>query len=366
MNTVEDVSRILRRKCPSEWDIVESSKYLKDHADSLWFTEGEDDPNEDHDGWNTSNENLATGRKRRKVSAEAFRGNPPQFDNQNHLAGAERAAFLKSTTIENRATFTYQGSGGFTSAAAQLHCIAEAGYDVRQTKSAREESRLPSGKLGALHGKADANLGPKLQDKSNLLSLWGTKPTQSHLFASNPNTSREQKEDCYVGAQLRKDQVLIKGVLRKDTALMHEQTQVIHTKKALNVIPTDLANHKLHSHSHQNRCRAGENDRTTKHYLFLSSSPPPANDLAFQQTNLDNDAGAAVCTKASLKKSVLEGEASGGNNRPASTFHTTSVAEVKAGGNHSKKTLGIRRSMTGWSCRGNQRFSIPGKAHKGI
>lgn len=366
MNTVEDVSRILRRKCPSERDIVESSKDLKDHTDSLWLMEGEDDPNKDHEGWKRPDENLATGRKRRKVSVEEFRGDQPQFDDQHHPTRTERAALLKSTTMENHAIFSGRSSGGFTSAASQLHCITEAGFETQQTKSSRVRSRLQPGRLGALHGGANANFGAKLKDKSNLLSLWVTKSTQSHLSHSNAGSCPDSKEYHYAGAQLRKDQVLPKRESRKYSDPTHDQTRAIHTKRPLNVIPPGLANHKLYSRPPQIQYRANENDQTPKHYLFLSSSPPPTNDLASEQTLLDDEVGATYCTKATLTKSLLGGETSGGNMRPASTFHTTSVAEVKAGANHSKKTLGIRRSMTGWSSRGNQRFSIPGKAQKGI
>lgn len=365
MNTVQDVSRILRRKCPPEKDIVESSRHLKDHTDSLWLMEGEDDPNEDHHGWSSSNENSTTGHKRRKVSAAVFRGNLPHSNDQHQPTRAERAAFFESTTIKNGATLSYPGGRGFTSAAAQLRCITEDGYDIRQTQSSRERARLLSSRLGALHGNASADLGHKLKDKSNLLSLWGSKSTQNNLFDSNANYCREPKGYCSAGAQPHKDQVLPKGEPRKHTSSMHDQPQVIHKKNPLNIIPPGLANHKVYSRSHQIRHGANDDDRPRKHYLFLSSSPPPTNDRATQQVNSQNDVGGTGCTQAILEKNGSEGETSGGNIRPASTFHTTSVAEVRAGANHSKKTLGIRRSMTGWSGRGNQRFSIPGKASNG-
>ena len=328
--------------------------------------EGEDDPNKAHEGWKSSDETLATGRKRRKVSVEEFRGNQPQFEDQRHPIRTERAAFLKSTTMENHATFSCRSSGGFTSAASQLHCITEAGYDSQQTKPSRVRSRQQPGRLGALHGEDNAKLGAKLKDKSNLLSLWVTKSTQNHLSDRNAGSCQDSKEYCFAGAQLHKDQVLPKGESRKYSAPKHDQPRVIHKKRPLDVIPPGLANHKLYSRPQQIQYRADENDQTPKHYLFLSGSPPPTSDLASEQTLLDNDVGATCCAKATLKKTLLGGETSGGNIRPASTFHTTSVAEVKAGANHSKKTLGIRRSMTGWSSRGNQRFSIPGKAQKGI
>lgn len=366
MSTVEDVSRILRRRCPSQKDIVEGSKHLKDHTDSLWFMEGEEDPDGDHDRRDTSDENLATVCKRRKLSAEVSRGNPPQSNDQHHLARAERAAFLESTTMQNRATFSCHSGGGFTSAAAQLHCIAEAGCDIRQTKTSRDRPRLPSGRRGALHGGEYANIGPKVKDKSNLLSLWGPKSTPSLLSDSNTKSCQETKGYCEAGARSHKGQVLHKGESQRYTASMHDQAQVIPTKKALRGLPPGLANHELYSRSHQTRHGAGEIDQTPQQYFFLSSSPPPANDVAPKQTNLNNDVGAAICTKAGLKKSLPEGESSGGNNRPANTFHTTSVAEAKEGAHHSKKTLGIRRSMTGWSCRGKPRFSIPAKAPTGI
>lgn len=361
MSMVEDVSQILRRKCPSEKEIVEASKSLEYHADNPWFMEGEEDLDMDHNKWDTSDENLATGRKRRKLSAEDPQGNPPQSNDLHNLARTERPAFFESPTMQNRAAFSCQGSGGFTSAAVQLHCITEAGYEIRQTKLSRERPRLPPSRRGALHGEDNANLGHKLKGKSNLLSLWGTKSTQSQRSNSIAKSRLEPKGSYNASAQTNKDQVSQKGESRKHITSTQDKTQVTYPKKTLNVIPPGLANHELHSRPHQSRHRPVENDQHHKHYLFLSSSPPPINELPPQQSNIDSDVGATLSTKASLKKSVLDGETSSGNNRPASTFHTTSVAEVKEGANHSKKTLGIRRSMTGWTCRGNQRFSIPGK-----
>ena len=366
MSTVEDVSRILRRKCPSQKDILEGSKHLQDQTDSLWFMEEEEDADGNHDRRDTLDENLAIGRKRRKLSAKISRDNPPQFHGQHLLARAQTAAFLESTTMQNRAAFSCPDGGGFTSAAAQLHCMTEADYTARQTNSCREKTRLPSGRHGASQGGENANLGVILKDKSNLLSLWGTKSSQSHLSSSNANSYQQPKVHCYTGAQMHKDQILSKGESKKYISSIHDQTQVIHTEKPHNCIPQGLANHELISRPHQTRHRPGENDQPPKHYLFLSSSPPPTDDLASQQTSLDRGVGGAFCTEASLKERVTKGEASGGNNRPASTFHTTSMAEVREGAKHSKKTLGIRRSMMGWTCRGNQRFSIPGKARKGI
>ena len=267
--------------------------------------------------------------------------------------------------MKNGAALSYPGGSGFTSAAAQLHRTIKAGYDIRQSKSTRERARLPSSRLGPLHGNANADLGVKSKDKSNLLSLWGTNSAQSNLFHSNLSHHQEAKGYCSTGAQPHKDQVLPKGESRKHTSSMHDQPQVIHTKTPLNTIPPSLANHKMYSQSRQVRHRTDDDDRPPKHYLFLSSSPPPINDEAPQQITSPNDVSGTGCTHAILEKNGFEGESSGGNIRPASTFHMTSVAEVKVGANHSKKTLGIRRSMTGWSSRGNQRFSIPGRASNG-
>lgn len=347
---------------------MEGRKRLKDHTDSLWFMEGEEEPDGDQEKWDTLDRNFTTCPKRRKMSAEIFGGNPPQSGDQRHPACVEKATFLGPATMQNRATFSFPGSGGFISAAAQLHCITEAGYDVRQKKSSKETPRLPSSRRSALHREENANVGPKPKDKSNMLSLWFTKPTQSQLSNSNAtNSCQEQEGDFRAGARSHKDQLLPQGELQKYSASMQDQTQVTYTKRPLNVIPPSLANHELYSRSHQTRHRADDNNQQSpKHYFFLSSSPTRTDDLAPLQANADNNDGGTFCTEPSLKKRRSESESCGGNTRPASTFHTTSVAAVKAGANHSKKTLGIRRSMTGWTCRRDQRFCIPGKAQKEI
>lgn len=363
MSMVKDISQILRRERPSEKDIVEASKSLENHHDNLWLMDGEEDPEASHDRWNFPNETQAAGRKRRRLDAEDHHGNPSRFNDRHNLVHTATEAFFEITTMQNRAAFSYQAGGDFTSAAAQLHCTAEAGYDTRQKSMSREKSRLPSGRLGASHGNDDAakaNSGPILKDQGSLLSLWATKSAPNHLSDSIANSCLESKGSYNANLKTKEGQISQRGKIQKRHAtltLTQDETEVSHLRKPLNAIPPGLANHKLHSCPRQIHHRPIENDHAPTYYAFLSSSPPPIDGLAPQEMKLGNKVDGPLSTVVDI---------SGGDTRPARTFHSTSMAQINEGASHSKKTLGIRRSMTGWTCRGNQRFSIPSKPRNGI
>ena len=125
-------------------------------------------------------------------------------------------------------------------------------------------------------------------------------------------------------------------------------------------IPQPLAKHKLRPIPNTTRPRftADEEPHGKNKYGFLSSSPSRTQD--------DADA-----SKSPLQPKGIEQENSGpqqaaapkyNDSRPAATFHTTSMAQAQAASTARKKTLGVRRSMTGWSSRGGQGFSVPSRA----
>lgn len=357
LGTVKDISQILRRQCPQEKDILEASKSLENHNDNLWLLEGEEELEAGQARWNNLNETSAAVRKRRKLDAEDdAQGKLTSAKNQHDLVHGEAATFLHTTTMQNRATFTYQSNGGFTTAAAQLHRTADAGFTAKQTRYSRDRPRLPSGIRNALHGDdgaANVTHGLNHRDQGNLLSLWTTKSTPNHASDST-------KGSCPKPQRFFDDDAQRKKVQRKELEQAPKQDKIdgLHVEKPLGVIPPGLANHKMRSISHTGYL-AMENDHPPKHYVFLSSSPPPIRDPSPPKINLDSNVVARLSSNVSLEKGVSGAEPCNGDIRPATTFHNTSVAQAKAGANHPKKTLGIRRSMMGWKCPEKKGFSIP-------
>ncbi len=359
LSTVKDISQILRRQCPLETNIIETSRSLENHHDNLWLME-EEEGEALAVKWNISNDHAAVGRKRRKLDAEDPPGELPHFNDRHDRIRAETPALLGKTTMQNRAAFSYLGSGGFTSAAAQLRSTTEAECHSRQTKLSRERARLL---IGAVHRTGDGthvNLGDKLKDQGRLLTLW-SKSAANHVPDCIAKSGLEPRRSHDSTSQKNKDHVSHGGGAGNPPSAPH-RTEVSQLKRPLAVIPQELANHKLPPLAHQARHHPIEINQTSKHYAFLSSSPPAIDEQGPEKTNLDRGVGASLSTNATLNKSVSKATAYGENMiRPAQTFHQTSMAQLKEGANYTRKTLGIRRSMTGWTCRGKQRPSVPNK-----
>ena len=133
------------------------------------------------------------------------------------------------------------------------------------------------------------------------------------------------------------------------------------TRAPMLPIPQPLSSHKLRPIPNTTRPRFNTDEElhSKKDYVFLSSSPPKAQEEA-------------DVTKSPLKSKGIEQENNTpsqaapkyNDSRPAATFHKTSLAQVQAATTVQKKTLGVRRSMNGWSSRGGHGFSVPGRARQ--
>ena len=118
-------------------------------------------------------------------------------------------------------------------------------------------------------------------------------------------------------------------------------------------IPQALATHRLQPLSNTNRPRPiahEEEPLKKKQYSFLSSSPPHIEELVDSAENQCEDQSLSMMSGqiASQKTDIISSR----------NFHTTSMAQLQTEGVPTK-TLGVRRSMNGWSARGRQGFSIP-------
>lgn len=349
VSTVIDISRILRRECPSEECIVDASKCLEHRNDNLWLMDGEEDPQAGQDRWNISSDALAASRKRRKLAPE----------------DTKVTAFLDPTTMDNPRKFSYKGTGDFTSAAAQLRDNTEFGRDPQRRRLSSGDPGLPSSRYDCPGDKAKSKV-----NSGNLISLWGGKSTLKHVSGSSTDPYARATGFHDANNPISKDHISWRKDSRTPLTTIfstHKNTEITNPQNSrhLNIIPSGLADHKLRTRPHQNRMRSAESPHDVKPYAFLSSSPPATDDLDPQKTNIERNLGAAPSTTFSTKKNVSEDSALGGKDRPASTYHNTSLAQARQGANHLKRTLGLRRSMAEWSSGGNQRFSVPNKTRNG-
>jgi DNA helicase-2/ATP-dependent DNA helicase PcrA len=327
LNTVYDISRILRRGSPSKTEVVESSKKLQNGEDSLWPLNGEEDHKSIQARWSKweldAGNELVSKRRRLEDGRK-----------ENGAVGVRSAYLLSSigsaTTMQSSSAFSCNGSG-FISAATQLH---QEKVMPAKAKGLTSEGRGPS----SIASNSKARSGP--ENQGNLVTLWGKRGKFNVETVSAVSLDVPQEDLDY--------QTAVKASLA--LAVQTSNSGSLSMKrKPLSAIPQTLASHRLPANMSSTRpyLTTDEAEPAKKQYVFLSSSPPPVEGLsevaeAEHELTLQHDA-----TKAAT------------NIRPAKTFHMTSVTQLQAASLTPKRTLGVRRSMEGWAARTNHGFSVP-------
>ena len=328
-NTVNDLSHILRRGCPTEAHILEASKNLQSYEDNLWPVNAEEDSKAIQASWSKwdkarGNEHLA---KRRRVNGS---------DKVESLA--EKSTYMLSTiggttTMQNSSSFSYNGKSGFISAASQMQ-------HIEKEKSTYTTSNAL---LGASKRPPKAISDNKAGSRHNLVSLWGGgKHRAKNEESVSPETLEEEDYQKAVRAS-------IESLAQASNNYSH-----VAPREPLSALPQALAVHRLSMASSLTRpALAIDGDEPVKkQYIFLSSSPPPVESVPeAAEVHVEDPHNCAM--------DGLKGNTKSTDVRPTTTFHTTTVSQVSATSGAAKKTLGVRRSMNGWSTRAPQGFSVP-------
>ena len=365
-DTVEDISRILKRERPSEDDILEGSSTVESREDNLWPLNGEQDPEKVESRWNEGMEGALTSYKRRRMESRATSDQLVDIHNEKYLVHSSVDSIIRTTTtMQNRSAFSYPCSNGFVSAATQLHLVEQ---DI-PTENILKGKIITASRSTDESQYGDVNVGiakktKKTVGQGSLLSFWSTKTKIDHLpgrtSTSPPRISIfEAGQSKKIGEQeSEKADARIANTVGVGAAF----GEAHKSKPSINKIPHELADHKLPSFAESDRLhfRATECKENTKQYVFLSSSPPPCQYP--QKETIDTSIEISPIDKEGTVKSTSSDLGSAKDFRPATTFHGTSIAQVRATSSLPKKTLGVRRSMAGWSSRRSQGFSVPSKA----
>ena len=336
-STVNDIARILRRDSPTYAQIFEACEKLQSLEDNLWPLTGDEEVKAIRAKWSkwNSNEFSEHSLKRRRM----------QNNERSSVEGV--TACLKgqignTTTMQSSSTFSYNTS--FISAAAQLQHVDE-NEKVDSRPSGDEKPSKARKEVDVNH---KSSLAPR-GGQSNLMSFW-----RVEAGTDRTSTTFEEIGDGRLGdlATCRSH------TSRNETVTGLNATANQFASRTPNLpIPEALATHRLQPLSYTNRPRPlihEEEPPRKKAYVFLSSSPPHIEDFVeaaedqFEgQSPSEPMIGTEDSKVASRQKDIL----------PSRTFHTTSIAQL-----HTelapRKTLGVRRSMNGWSARGGG-FSVP-------
>lgn len=348
-NIVNDIARILRRDSPTRAQISEACETLQSMHDNLWSLTGEEETKETGAKWSKwdSNDTSDHPSKRRRMQ-DSDRSGAEAMTNcvNSYIAGH----IGNTTTMQSTATFSF--NTGFISAAAQLQHVDE--RKKMDTRSSGVDKPLKIRKEG-IESNNKSSLG-QAGGQSSLMSFLGAKAEKdsgSITFdkiaeerSGNPVAPRSHTscKETVTGLPATTNQVSIEG--------LGPTSRTPHLP-----IPEALATHRLQPLSNTNRPRplVHEEPLRKKHYVFLSSSPPHIEEVVEAAENQFEDRSPSKVMTGVEDSEVAHQQT---DVVPSRTFHTTSVAQLQTEG-APRKTLGVRRSMHGWSTRGSHGFSVP-------
>ena len=366
-----DIARILYRDFPTEDRLLESCRAVHSTQDNLWPLDGTEEPEAAQARRSRWNQNSDAAShlpmlKRRKVSHDKADGNPA--GNNTHPTGLTLTNISCSigtmTTMQNNLSFMHCTEGGFVSAAVQL----------QQNKQERQRGSIA---VGTSKGKTESSVSASVERTSftNLADGQGTLPgffgkeksrhaPQAIVAKSTTHASlqfirtRPEQMNGFGDLELPEGRTLS----RAQAPIESDETYGKLPRKPLADIPSALGNHKLPPLGRAGRpcLLAAQDDHPSKQYVFLSSSPPPMQE-ALETAEVQNEDPLLLASNAGTSQLNPQAQKISNCVRPATTFHSTSVAHARAAPSMNKKTLGVRRSVTGWANRANKGFSVPSK-----
>lgn len=363
---VSDIARILRRQCPSEKAILEQSSALQTREDDLWPLDGQKPPELMISKWDGKSSKTSFDGHRQGAQWSMSRAEAGENRGITALNIASKSALIvgNTTTMDSSSSFSIQTLGGFTSATSQLHQLHKNQELHRPTVSSKTSTTGVEPKAMSRKRKVGG------EAQGSLTSLWGLKPQQPKV-GEQIKVAQKRRSDLFEINDTQPDLTLPLLISVPDAetsagmssrpSLGPREDMLALLRRPLAVVPENLAKHTFPPLLRPSRSQSTktEQDQPNDNYVFLSSSPPSS-----RTTSKRRSAGAATAPD-DTHETILRDKHSAFSRdfRPAVTVHTTSMAQIQAN-NATRKTLGVRRRMGGWSSRGGQGFSVPMKAQR--
>ncbi|OCL13721.1 UvrD-helicase-domain-containing protein [Glonium stellatum] len=337
-----DLSRILRRPCPPESAIQNARSLVDRLEDDLWPLDGEElDPENSY--WDRSNPNNsafppeASSKRRRIETTTAVTTITASVTTQNPTAYS-----ISSTTMQS----------GFVSAGAHMRIL-------RETEAAREATAAKEAALKkARRDESGATIASFSTTKTTKKRLTG-QGTITNFFARPSITTLQGAGKPTQSAPSSKPSVLSKSSTSDSRSTTLNAISNVRSISYTPYVPPSASVHKPRSAPLLGRPRKAkdEEEAEAKRYVLLSSSPVKSEDgdRAAMQDDAANKYQATSPTKATLSSSSARGSITSLNDfQPASTFHTTSLMQSHNQSAPQRRTLGMRRSLQGWSVKSHQ------------
>jgi DNA helicase-2/ATP-dependent DNA helicase PcrA len=328
-SVVQSISQILQRTCPDSKAIAKSSSFLKSINDDVFPEDGEENI-DNNSRWSLETTELSALRystdqqtyKRRKVDL----GRPT-----SGMASMSEQQWKPTytTTMARASTFTAASvniKSGFVSAGSHLQILKE--QSVNAEVEEKENIRIAKQKLAA------KSKVKNLESQGNLMTFLG-KPQLKADDTTKTAKNLAGRRNITTNSQM------------SVSASHFSRPRISTSTSGGHSIAPDLAAHRIGPSKFETRPRAktvhveshGRNE-----YVFLSSSPPrPEKPTIPDEHSLPPNKGPALTVDPPLMPLI----------RPASTMHTTSMAKLQSS-MAAKKTLGVKRSLDGWSNRASK------------
>lgn len=320
---VASLATTLRRDCPSADSLREGRLTLECDEDNYWPLNGEDAPEE-----------LAKWNHGKHIDFQ-----DSGISNKRQRLNSESVSPIKPAAWTSAASVTMQQQQGFSMASATL----KAGF---VNVAARYDELMQLNEAAQLR---------KIDKRSEEKAAVGLKPSKKQIpgqgsiasFFSKPNGAASKSASSESGpsqTEASSKPSLKTQVSRpRQSSPLHDISN-IDLPQFSNALPTSLSIptlHKPRTAPMKNRPRKltpGEDATVTSNdYVFLSSSPskPGSSEKLISETRASSDAVSEDVETASA------------GFRPASTMHSTTMSRIAP----QRKTLGMRRSLQGWSAR---------------
>jgi DNA helicase-2/ATP-dependent DNA helicase PcrA len=328
-STIQSISQILRRPLPSAESISKSAADLHSVDDDL-FPVGDEDIDMDNESrystnWNTSYTRGQKPAKRQRIELGRSTSNVIETKSafEGYRTTMDRASTFTVGSMDCKTTFVSAGS---------LPVLSE--QSINRTVSTRrvEDTQNTSKTKASGSGR---QTGKGMDGQGTLFGFLGKpEPRTLKRLAPSNDGSAHLAEHKYASEPSFMSRDIHKPRLPSSTG-------------PVGISPA-FSNHRLGVGQTIRPKPALDNEQHKRNdYVFLSSSPPRPDSSTLGQKTIQ----ATAPTDAGVKP------ASQPLLRPATTMHMTSVSTVQSGVH--RKTLGVKRSMAGWSSQRGKGFVPP-------
>ncbi|KAF2815246.1 ATP-depentend DNA helicase-like protein [Mytilinidion resinicola] len=337
--TTQDLSHILRRACPAG-SIIQHARTLVEHVeDDVYPLDGEDiDPESNY--WDIDDQ-----------YSDAF---PSDFPSKRRKFETAKATTMTTSTMQSTSQYSISNttlpSSGFVSATAHMKVLQETAaaqkFSTAKEYIPKKLQREDSGTSKAA-GASTKRSTKRPAGQGSIKSFFNQSSAIPKELTGKPTHLVEPSQHSPGFSSTFQQPPL------NDISNLRKQTV---TSKPVYVPPT------ISTHRPRNQPLVGKPRRTdeeevgeTNRYILLSSSPGKPEEG--NDANVGN--GASYNTEPPspteiLSETVSTIAASSAGFRPASTLHTTSMSTLTSSTAPQRKTLGMRRSLQGWSVKSHQ------------